>query len=138
MSYIRREESLETLAARAISEGVQFGEYYARFGPDLAGYHRRTLPHTLSRLACGEPLDERDDDCIAAMGDALVCQANGLCPGYGNRVLNVCTHEDFLILKELEDLRWFILRWQSFNLVRGQVRARLAARRLLSSVDNVC
>jgi hypothetical protein len=138
MSYIRREESLEMLAARAITEGMQFGEHYARVGPNLKAYHQRLLPHTLSRLACGEPFDERDDDCIAAMGDALVCQANGLCPGYGNRVLNVCTHDDFLILKELEDLRWFILRWQSFNLVRGQVRARFAARRLLSSSDEVC
>ncbi len=138
MSYIRREESLEMSAARAIREGMQFGEHYARVGPSLKAYHQRSLPHTLSRLACGEPLDERDDDCIAAMGDALVCQANGLCPGYGNRVLNVCTHDDFLFTQELEDLRWFILRWQSFNLVRGQVRARLAARRLLSDTGGIC
>jgi hypothetical protein len=138
MSYIRREESLEALAARSIREGKQFGEHFARFGPNLEGFHRRTLPHTLSRLACGEPLDERDDDCVAAMGEALVCQANKLCPGYGNRVLNVCTHDDFLITQELEDLRCFILRWQSFDFVRGQVRALIAARRLLRSAGDIC
>jgi hypothetical protein len=134
MSYIRREESLESMAARAISEGLSFGENYACFGPELRAHHKRLLPDTLARLECGEVFDDRDDECVNEMGAALVHAANTLQPGYGNRVLNVCTHEDFLISSELEDLRWFILSWQSFKLVRCQVRARLAARRLLAEV----
>ncbi|MBB3995554.1 hypothetical protein GGR95_003211 [Sulfitobacter undariae] len=136
MSYIRREESLESMAARAINEGLSFGENYAFFGPELSTYHKRMLQDTLARLACGEVFDVRDDECVCAMGAALVSAANNLQPGYGNRVLNVCTYEDFLISTELEDLRWFILCWQSFSLVRGQVRARMAARRLLAEVGD--
>ncbi|MFT6091329.1 hypothetical protein [Sulfitobacter sp.] len=135
MSYIRREESLETMAARAIGEGSDFGHTYARTGLCLTSHHRRTLPQTLARLECGEVLDARDDDCIAAMGDALVAEANAISPGYGNRVLNVCTYEDFLFDEKLEELRWMILRWDSFSRVRMQVRGRLAARRLLVSVQ---
>ena len=134
-TYIRREESLEVMAARAINEGAAFADLYARIGPVLKSYHRRSLPHTLNRLACGEVFDAQDDDCISAMGEALVAAANDLHRGYGNRVLNECTHDDFLINEELEDLRWMILRWQSFALVRGQVRARMAARRVLAGVS---
>ena len=134
MSYIRREESLETMAARAIGEGSDFGENYAHSGPRLTGHHRSTLPHTLARLACGEVFDERDDDCIAALGDTIVSAANERSPGYGNRVLNICTHDDFLFDDKLEELRWLILRWDSFSRVRRQVRARLAARRLLADI----
>lgn len=50
---------------------------------DLERRHRRTLPQTLERLACGEILEERDDECIAAMGDALVAAANERSSGYG-------------------------------------------------------
>ena len=134
MSYIRRVESLESMAARAIGEGSNFANSYARFGQRLTSHHRRTLPQALARLECGNVIDERDDNCIAAMGDALVDAANALCPNYGHRVLNVCTHEDFLIDRELEQLRWLILRWESFSIVRRHVRARLAARRLIADV----
>ncbi len=102
MSYIRREECLETMVARAIGGGDVF--------------------------------DTRDDDCIAAMGDALVAAANAISPGYGSRVLNVCTYEDMLFDEQLEHLRWLILRWESFSLVRRQVRGRLAAKRLLADI----
>ncbi len=135
MSYIRRVETLEHMAARAISEGADFARNYARTGPRLTSHHRRTLPQTLARLECGDILDARDDDCIAAMGSALVAAANERSPGYGNRVLNVCTHDDFLIDDALEHLRWMILRWQSFCHVRQQVRGRLAARRLITGVS---
>ena len=64
------------LAARAIGEASDFAENYARFGPRLKSHHRRSLSQTLARLACGEVCDERDDDCIAAMGAALVTAAN--------------------------------------------------------------
>ena len=134
MSYIRRVESLETMAARAIGEGGNFGDAYARIGPSLTSHHRRTLPQTLARLASGEVIDERDDVCIAAMGAALINAANERSPGYGHRVLNICTHDDFLFDKELGRLRWLILRWDSFQFVRSQVRGRLAARRLLAEV----
>jgi hypothetical protein len=130
-TYIRRTESLEIMAARAIGEGAAFGENYARFGPVLANSYRRMLSQTLTRLEGGDVFDERDDGCIKAMGDALVVSANALCPGYGNRVLDVCTHDDFLTDRRLEELRWMILRWDSFRLVRNQVRARMAARRVL-------
>lgn len=136
MTYIRRIESLEIMAARAIGEGSNFGENYARIGPRITSHHRRTLLQTLERLACGEVYDQRDDDCIAAMGDALVDAANKRSPGYGNRVLNICTHEDMLFDKKLEELRWMILRWESFSMLRRQVRGRLAARRLLSTAQN--
>ena len=131
MSYIRRVETLENRAARAIGECADFAQNYARTGPRLTSHHRRTLPQTLARLECGEILDARDDDCIAAMGAALVAAANERSPGYGNRVLNVCTHDDFLIDDLLVHLRWMILRWESFSHVRLQVRRRLAAKRLL-------
>ncbi len=134
-TYIRRTESLEIMAARAIGEGAAFGENYARYGRALATSYRRELPQTLTRLECGDVFDVRDDDCIRAMGDALVVTANALCPGYGNRVLDVCTHDDFLIDSRLEELRWMILRWESFSQVRNQVRARMAARRVLSSIS---
>jgi hypothetical protein len=134
MSYIRRVETLETMAARAIGEGCNFGDAYARIGPSLTTHHRRTLPQTLARLECGNVIDERDDDCIAAMGDALVEAANERSAGYGTRVLNVSTYEDLLFDKKLEELRWLILRWDSFARVRRQVRARLAARLLLADV----
>lgn len=100
-----------------------------------ANAYRRVFPQTLTRLECGDVFDPRDDGCIKAMGDALVASANALCPGYGNRVLDVCTHDDFLFNERLEELRWMILRWESFSLVRNQVRARMAARRVLSSMD---
>ncbi len=133
-TYIRREEALEHMAARAISEGAKFADLYARFGPVLKSYHRRSLPHTLNRLACGEVFDVQDDECVSAMGEALIAAANDVLPGYGNRVLHECTHDDLLSSKTLEDLRGLILRWQSFALVRGQVRARLAARRVLAEL----
>tara|TARA_R110000850_G_scaffold21488_3_gene63342 strand:- start:13749 stop:14171 length:423 start_codon:yes stop_codon:yes gene_type:complete len=133
-TYIKRTESLEAMAARAIGEGAVFAENYALSGPIPANLYRRVLPQTLSRLECGDVFDERDDGCIKAMGDVLVDTANALCPGYGNRVLNICTHDDFLIDKNLEELRWMILRWQSFCLVRNQVRARMAARRVLNTM----
>jgi hypothetical protein len=136
MSYIRKEETLELLVARAIGEGSSFGDNYDSIGPRITNHHRRTLPQTLERLACGEVLDARDDECIAAMGTALVAEANAIRPGYGTRILNVCTYEDILFNKDLEDLRWLILRWQSFSAVRRQVRGRLAARRLLSTERN--
>ena len=132
MSYIQRKESLEEIAAKAISEGITFADHYDRLGPALTGLHRRSLPQTLLRLKAGDVLDERDDECIAAMGDALVQAANKLSSGYGNRILNVCTNDDVLFCKELEDLRWFILRWDSFRFVRRQLQARMMARRLLS------
>ena len=91
MSYIRREESLETMVARAIGEGCNFADSYARTGLSLEGYHHRKLPETLARLDCGDVFDTRDDDCITAMGDALVAEANAISPGYGSRVLNICT-----------------------------------------------
>ena len=134
-TYIRRTESLEIMAARAISEGAAFGDNYARYRGALATSYRRVLPQTLTRLECGDVFDERDDGCIRAMGDALVVAANALSPGYGNRVLDVCTHDDFLIDSRLEELRWMILRWESFSLVRNQVRARMAARRVLSNIN---
>ncbi len=137
MSYIRREETLEIMVARAIEEGRSFGDAYAHFGPRLTSHHRRTLSQTLARLECGEVFDERDNDCIAAMGDALIAAANERFPGYGNRVLNVCTHDDFLFDKKLKQLRWLILRWDSCSRVRRQVRARLAARRVLSSEPSI-
>tara|TARA_R110002124_G_scaffold287334_2_gene473176 strand:+ start:2765 stop:3178 length:414 start_codon:yes stop_codon:yes gene_type:complete len=136
MSYIRRVETLENMAARAIGEGSDFAQNYARTGPRLTSYHRRTLPQTLARLECGEILDARDDECIAAMGSALVAAANERSPGYGNRVLNVCTHDDFLFDEDLEHLRWMILRWDSFTHVRRLVRGRLAARRLIADVTD--
>jgi len=138
MSYIRQVESLEIMAARAIGEGSNFADGYARIGPRITSHHRRTLPQTLARLECGNVIDERDDDCISAMGDALVTAANERSSGYGSRVLNVCTSEDLLFDKKLEELRWLILRWDSFARVRRQVRGRLAARRLIESEENTC
>lgn len=134
-TYIRRTESLEVMAARAIGEGAAFGGNFARYSRVLATSYRRVLPQTLTRLECGDVFDARDDGCIRAMGDSLVAAANALSPGYGNRVLDVCTHDDFLFNERLEELRWMILRWESFSLVRSQVRARMAAQRVLSSID---
>ncbi len=134
MSYIRREESLETMVARAIGEGCNFADSFARSGLSLEGYHHRKLPETLARLDCGDVFDTRDDDCITAMGDALLAAANAISPGYGSRVLNICTYEDLLFDEQLEHLRWLILRWRSFSLVRQQVRGRLAAKRLLADI----
>ena len=131
MSYIRRLESLENMAARAIGEGNSFAESFAAFTSQLTGHHRRSLPKTLDRLTCGEVFDQRDDDCIAAMGAVLVNAANARSPGYGDRVINVCTYEDILFDNDLVELRRLILQWQSFSSARRQVRARLAARRLL-------
>ncbi len=134
-TYIRRTESLETMAARAIGEGAAFAEHYALSGPIPANFFRRVFPQTLTRMEGGDVFDPRDDGCIKALGDALVAAANDLCPGYGNRVLDVCTHKDFLFNERLEELRWLILRWESFSLVRNQVRARMAARRVLSNIN---
>jgi len=81
----------------------------------------------LARIESGEVIDARDDDCIAAMGSALASAANERSPGYGIRVLNVCTNEDFPFDEKLKALRSLILRWDSLS----QGRGRLGARRLL-------
>ncbi|AML52803.1 hypothetical protein [Falsihalocynthiibacter arcticus] len=123
------------MVARAINSGQAFGRDYAQSGPVLKSYHRRVLLQTLERLESGEVFEAQDDECISAMGSALVSAANDLRPGYGNRILDVCKHEEYLFNNALEDLRRFILQWESFDFVRKQARARIAARRLLSQVE---
>ena len=134
-TYIRREQTLEELAACVIASAAAFAESCSLQGPSPEGPERRNFTRMIDRLACGEVLDERDDGCIAAVGHALVEAANERCVGYGNRVLDADTTEDFLIDKELARLRGRILAWDGFRFQRNRLRARLRARELLGATD---
>lgn len=131
-SYIRREESLEVMAARAVGEGADFARAYGEKGPAVTGVARLSVPRTLGRLEGGEVLDVRDDACLDAIGRTLVAAANRRRPRYGDHALRTCTHEDCILDPRLDELRDLLERWKSFRLVRNQLRARLAAQRLLA------
>ncbi len=133
--YRFREHTLEELAACVISSAAAFAESCVRHGPIPQGPERRSFARMVDRLEGGDVLDERDDACIAAVGQALVDAANSHCPGYGNRVLNIDTNEDVLVDRELERLRDRILAWDGFRFQRNRLRARIEARQLLGSVD---
>lgn len=132
MSYIRREHTLEELAACVISYAEGFAEDCARFGPIPSGSHRHIFTQMLTRLQSGNVLDSRDDRCIEAIGKELVAVINGCCQGYGDRILAVDTHDDFLVDPELSRLRIQLLSWSNFSFYRGRLRARLQARELLN------
>lgn len=133
MSYIRREHSIEELAACVISYAEDFAEDCARFGPIPSGAIRSVFTHTLTRLQSGNVLDGRDDACIHAIGKELVTVINNLSPGYGNRILSVDTHDDFLVDPELSRLRIQLLTWSKFTFQRNRLRARLQARELIDT-----
>jgi hypothetical protein len=131
-NYIYREENIEHMAARAISDGIWFAEAYARGGPVPHGLVRRALPATLSRFERGDVFDCRDDDCLASLGPALANAANSLRQGYGSRSMRVCTADDWLADPDLEVIRDLIENWKRFSGLRQQVRVRLAAQKLMS------
>ncbi len=131
-SYIYREENIEHMAARAISDGIWFAEAYARGGPVPQGAAHRSLPAMLSRLESGEAFDRRDDFCLASLGPALANAANSIREGYGSRAMNVCTESDWLTDPNLETIRVLIENWKRFSGLRQQVRARLAVQKLMS------
>jgi hypothetical protein len=131
-NYIYREENIEHMAARAISDGIWFAEAYARGGPVPQGAAHRSLPAMLSRLESGEAFDRRDDFCLASLGPALAKAANIIRQGYGSHAMNVCTAGDWLSDQDLELIRDLIENWKRFSCLRQQVRARLAAQKLIS------
>lgn len=132
-TYIRREQTLEELAACVISQAVAFADDCARQGPTPRGLMQRSFSHMLDRLERGDVLDERDDACIAMIGKDLVAAANARCAGYGNRVLETDTEEDLLIDSELAHLRLRILAWSQFQFLRNRLRARVKAQSLISA-----
>jgi hypothetical protein len=131
-NYIRREENIEHMAARGISDGIWFAQVYAQSGPVPHGLARRALPATLSRFERGDVFDCRDDDCLASLGPALANAANSLRQGYGSRSMRVCTADDWLADPDLEVIRDLIENWKRFSGLRQQVRVRLAAQKLMS------
>jgi hypothetical protein len=135
MSYIRREHTLEELAACVISYAAVFSEDCAQHGPIPPGPDRRIFTQTLDRLQSGNVLDGRDDACIGAIGKELVTVINSLSPGYGNRILSVDTHDDFLVDPELSRLRIQLLVWSNFTFQRNRLRARLKVKELLATSD---
>jgi len=135
MSYIRRELTLEELAACVISYAEGFADDCARFGPIPSGPVHRVFTHTLTRLQSGNVLDSRDDFCIEAIGKELVAVINNRCRGYGDRILAVDTHDDFLVDPELSRLRAQLLLWSNFSFHRAKLRARMQARDLLMHWD---
>lgn len=134
-TYIRREHTLEELASVVISAAASFADSCARFGPVPTGLDRRNFTQMIERLEQGDVLDERDDACIAIIGTELVNAANSRCVGYGNKVLEVDTEDDFLPDDELAMLRIRILAWSRFQSHRNRLRARLKAQSLLRSTS---
>jgi hypothetical protein len=134
-TYIRREMTLEALAAHVITAAACFAETCACDGPIPTGAERRTMIKTLERLTTANVIDERDDRFIDKIGELLVQMANDRRAGYGDRVLNVDTYEDFLCDDQLSLMRSRILQWQSFATARRLLRARIAARTLIGVFD---
>lgn len=134
-TYIRREQTLEELGACVISQAAAFADNCARHGPTPRGMMQRSFSQMLERLERGDVLDERDDACITMIGKDLVATANARCAGYGNRVLEVETEEDFLTDSELEHLRIRILAWSQFQFLRNRLRARVKAQSLIGTID---
>ncbi len=135
MSYIRREYTLEELAACVISHAAAFAEDCAQYGPIPPGPERRVFTRMMDRLQSGNVLDGRDDGCIEAIGKELVAVINNRCRGYGDRILSEDTHYDFLIDPELSRLRMQLLAWSNFTFQRNRLRARMQARELLGTSD---
>lgn len=133
-TYIRREETLEQLVARALSQAECFVELYARSGPLPTGLVRHRVPRMLSRLSGRALFEEDDERCFEAVGQAMVDEANTISPGYGNRIRDGEADEDWIFNRRLRDLRDMICGWQSLGLVRAQVRHRLAAREMLRDI----
>ncbi len=130
-SYIRREEDLEHMAARAIGEGSWFAQSYrrCRLVPSLGT--RRDQFATLGRFDCGEVFDVRDDACLAALGQTLSDAADCHRSDYGLYAMRECTIKDCLLDPKLEELRVLIECWKRFSVVRQQVRRRQAALRIV-------
>jgi hypothetical protein len=128
--YIRREEDLEHMAARAIGEGVWFAQSYERCGLVPSGGADSAHLATLGRLERGEVFDTRDDACLKALGQTLADAADFHRPGYGRYAMRECTIEDLVLDPKLEELRVIIEGWKSFSHVRQQVRIRQAALRI--------
>jgi hypothetical protein len=128
--YIRREEDLEHMAARAINGGIWFAQSYVRCGLLPSGEAHRAHLATLDRLERGEVFDTRDDTCVAMLGQTLADAANFHRPGYGSYAMRECTMENLVFDPKLEELRVLIEGWKSFSHVRQQVRIRQAALRI--------
>ena len=134
-TYIRREMTLEALAAHVIAAGACFAETCAHDGPIPMGAEHRTMIKTLERLTTANVIDERDDRFIDKIGELLVQMANDRRAGYGDRVLKADTYEDLLFDEQLSLMRSRILQWQSFATARRLLRARIAARTLIGVFD---
>ncbi len=134
MTYTRihHEPSLEELAAVVISYAAAFAESCARGAPVPKGHHRRTFPHMLERLARGDVLDDRDDSCLAAVGQSLIDEVNAIAPGYAHAVLHGDTSNDIYFNKALQGARDRLLAWQEFHWLRNKLRCRVKAQALLA------
>lgn len=129
-AYLRREPTMEELAALVISQAAVNAEAYASGGIAPNGYHRRTFPHMLARFARGDVLDARDDDCLAAVGQFLIDAVNVIAPGYANVVLNGDTSNDIYFSRELQSCRDLLVEWQEFHWQRNRLCSRVKARSL--------
>jgi len=109
-TYIRREMTLEALAAHVIAAAACFAETCARDGPIPMGVEHRTMIKTLERLTTANVIDERDDRFIDKIGELLVQMANDRRAGYGDRVLKADTYEDLLFDEQLSLMRSRILQ----------------------------
>ncbi|MBO9436476.1 hypothetical protein J7394_19840 [Ruegeria sp. R13_0] len=134
-TYIRREQSLEELAACVISDAAAFAHICAWRLPAPKGPERRVFLHMINRLERGDVLDARDDDCIEAVGQDLVAAVNALLPGYGDFVLQSNDYGEPPIDPDLAWYRSQILLFSRFRYCRNRLRARLAARSLVGSAD---
>ncbi|MEP2533848.1 hypothetical protein [Shimia sp.] len=130
-TYIRRELSLEELAAQVISLAAQFSEVCAWHAQVPKSPWRRVFPHMLERLAYGNVVDDRDTECIAEIGRGFVTAANARLPGYGDHVLNCPHYVEEPIDDGLALLKSHIELHHLFQSLRSQLIARMRARELI-------